>query len=115
MLDNFLEHFGVKGMKWGIRKDRKGSGKKTAEQTAKTLTNKELKKRVDRMNLEKQYASLAKKSEVSSKSKGKKIVDEVLADYGGRVVRGLTKKGAEATVTYVAEKAPELAQRRRGG
>jgi hypothetical protein len=107
MLDNFLEHYGVKGMKWGIRKDRKGSGKKTAEQTAKTLTNKELKKRVDRMNLEKQYSSLSKKAEAASKSKGKKIVDEVLADFGGRVVKDLTKSGADVTAKYITKKVGE--------
>jgi len=113
MPDNFLEHFGVKGMKWGIRKSR-GSGKKSAQQTAKTLTNKELKKRVDRMNMEKQYTSLAKKSAAASMSTGQKIVNNVLADYGGRVVKGLTQKGAEATVTYTAKKVEATLERRRG-
>jgi hypothetical protein len=108
MLDEFLEHYGVKGMKWGIRKSR-GSrkGKKTARQTAKTLTNKELKKRVDRLNMEKQYTDLARKDAKASMSRGQKIVNNVLSDYGGRVVRGLTKKGAEATVTYTAKKVSE--------
>lgn len=44
MPDNFLEHYGMKGMKWGIRKARKASKTKSAKETAKTLTNKELKK-----------------------------------------------------------------------
>ena len=112
MPDNFLEHFGTKGMKWGIRKDRKGSGKKSAQQTAKTLTNKELKKRVDRMNMEKQYTSLAKQSSAASMSKGQKIVNEAVSDFGGQVLKGLTKKGAKATVTYVAKKASERATAR---
>jgi len=112
MLDNFLEHFGVKGMKWGIRKDGKGSGKKSAQQTAKTLTNKELKKRVDRMNMEKQYTTLVKKSEAASVSKGQKIVNGVVSDYGSRVVRGLTKKGAEKTVEYTVKKVGEFSASR---
>jgi hypothetical protein len=107
MLDNFLEHFGTKGMKWGIRKDRKGSGKKSAKQTAKTLTNKELKKRVDRMNMEKQYSSLAKKDAEASMSKGQKIVNGVVADFGNRVVKDLTKRGAKVTGEYIAKKAGE--------
>lgn len=104
MQDNFLEHFGVKGMKWGIRKSRGSGKKKTAQQTAKTLTNKELKKRVDRMNMEKQYTKLAAGDAAASVSKGQKIVNSVVSDYGSRVVKGLTKKGAEASVTYVAKK-----------
>ncbi len=110
--DNFLEHYGKKGMKWGVRKARGSGKKKSAQQTAKTLTNKELKKRVDRMNMEKQYTSLAKKDAAASMSTGQKIVNNVLSDFGGRVVRGLTKKGAEATVEYAATKIPQL--RRRG-
>lgn len=35
-LDNFLEHHGVKGMKWGVRKDRKSSGKKKTSSTTKS-------------------------------------------------------------------------------
>ncbi len=107
MLDDFLEHYGTKGMKWGIRKSRGSGKKKTAQQTAKTLTNKELKKRVDRMNMEKQYTKLAAGDAAASVSKGQKIVNGVLSDFGGRVVKGLTKKGAEATVTYTAKKVSE--------
>jgi len=107
MLDNFLEHFGVKGMKWGIRKDGKGSGKKSAQQTAKTLTNKELKKRVDRLNMEKQYASLAKGDAAASMSTGQKIVNGVVADFGGRVLKDLTKRGAKVTGDYIAKKVGE--------
>lgn len=33
--DDFLEHYGVPGMKWGIRKDRKSSGTKKKSSTVK--------------------------------------------------------------------------------
>lgn len=41
-LDNtteFLEHYGVKGMKWGVRKKRKPTGKKKSGSVLKTLEN----------------------------------------------------------------------------
>lgn len=33
--DNFLDHYGVKGMKWGIRKERESSGKKKKSSTVR--------------------------------------------------------------------------------
>jgi hypothetical protein len=108
--EDFLEHFGVKGMKWGVRKDRsnapsgptpvklytkpgkgvtaakggKGHGvsedaaaKASTRQKAKAsstdaLSNAELKKLVERMNLEQQYKKLA--SQQSTQSAGAKFV-----------------------------------------
>jgi len=79
----FIEHFGTKGMRWGVRRSReeraKGSGEKeekegkkssssepkkvgaktnTAGKRAENLSDEELKKVVNRMNLEQQYARL---------------------------------------------------------
>ena len=37
-VDEFLAHYGVKGMRWGIRKDReKGSGRKKAKEDSQTM------------------------------------------------------------------------------
>ena len=47
--DKDITHYGVKGMHWGIRKDR---------DDPKTMTNEELQKAVNRMRLEKQYKDL---------------------------------------------------------
>jgi hypothetical protein len=33
--DNELKHFGVKGMRWGVRKDRSGSTKRTQRMAKK--------------------------------------------------------------------------------
>lgn len=71
-INNVLEHFGVKGMKWGVRRDAKSrpsSGdakksdavkKKRREKGAKSLTNKELKAAIERMRLEQQYKEMNK-------------------------------------------------------
>lgn len=67
---NFLEHFGTKGMRWGVRKPRnegarvrafgnKGKGKKPS---AKDLSDQELREVLNRMQMEKQYSQLTSSS-----------------------------------------------------
>jgi hypothetical protein len=74
----FLEHYGIRGMKWGQRKDKGGSSSSPPEHHAvsedaktakvlgakvkaggtKALSNKELRALVDRMNLEQNFAKV---------------------------------------------------------
>ena len=91
-MDNeYLEHYGVPGMHWGVRKTRNGTtlnsklsaktiNKKSSKKTkavsskqpsAKSLTDDELKARVTRLSLEKQYSAL----DQQQISKGKKVAD----------------------------------------
>ena len=99
MNEDYLCHHGVKGMKWGIRKNRKKtsffSRKKNNQQknqngsqnvkpakkkstSIKKLSDQELQNKVRRLQLEKQYRDL-KKDEVSA---GKKLVGEILKTSG---------------------------------
>ena len=100
-----LEHFGIKGMRWGVRrKSTKPSGdaatvdrlgKKLKVGGTKALTNKELKQVVDRMNLERQYKNLAPDS--PSKKAGKFVADMLLTAGKAEVsklVLGQTAKHA---------------------
>lgn len=76
--DYFLQHYGIKGMKWGVRRSdaqlaktspTKGASKdvknvqrllKTANASGtKALTNQEMQAVISRMSLEKQYSALA--------------------------------------------------------
>lgn len=74
-MNNELKHYGVLGMKWGVRKDRSSSAARRKAKTrgwskdakevnrikskkVSTLTNAELRKANDRMNLERTYKSL---------------------------------------------------------
>ena len=64
-LEDFLEHFGVKGMKWGVHRTKQAIVSKTQttpRKTVKTMTDTELKTVVDRMRLEQQYIQLKKQS-----------------------------------------------------
>lgn len=91
-VDEVIEHFGVKGMRWGKRKKVSG-GKETADSKnvssslakiksggTKALSNVELKAVVERMNLEQQYSKLA--THTTTILAGRKFGAEVLREVG---------------------------------
>lgn len=78
-MENELKHFGIMGMKWGIRRyqypdgTRTPAGKKrysSGKVDVKSMSDEDLKKAVTRGNLERRYASLSnsKKSGASSQA-----------------------------------------------
>lgn len=82
VLENSLEHYGVKGMKWGVRRknpsgEPASSDAERASQLtsrartsgSKALSNAELRTAIERMNLEQQYERLRPRS-TSEKVKG---------------------------------------------
>lgn len=98
-MDNELTHYGILGMKWGIRrfqnkdgsltprgKSRKKSGGNSApehedytkahsKKSVKSMSDAELRARLNRLQMEKNYQSLAGDGNVS---KGKSVVDNIL-------------------------------------
>jgi hypothetical protein len=88
MAKDTLEHFGKKGMKWGVRRSPKPGAsedaqrarayKKTAKRSgSKALSTKELKDLVTRMNLEQQYSRLSQGN--SKVEKGRDSVNSILS------------------------------------
>lgn len=100
--DNYnyeLYHWGIKGMKWGVRRYQKADGTRTAAgkkrrknrrgdihedyarahdgRSVKELSDKELRDRNNRLQMERQHADLTKKT-----SKGKKFVQGFIATAG---------------------------------
>lgn len=59
-IDDFLQHYGKKGMRWGSRKGKTSnkSSKSNSLPKAKDLSDEDLKKAVGRMQMEKQYNQL---------------------------------------------------------
>ena len=81
-----LMHYGVMGMRWGVRRaskrsggSKKGKNKKASRQPQqpqkkRRMSNKELTARVKRMQLEKQYRDLTNDLTPKTKSKMEKLV-----------------------------------------
>ena len=125
MLDtkmNDLLHHGVKGQKWGVRRERVSSGKsKRAQRKAEKLTRKEdaiamrkqtasvakskmsvykmsdseLQSKIKRMQLESQYMSLADSRSAYHQSSGQKFIKSVMG----------TKPVSDAAVNKIGQTA----------
>jgi hypothetical protein len=83
-----LEHHGIKGMRWGVRRGRNASGKPTRgtsrtvfEKHPKHLTSAELEARIRRMEAEKKYNELNKRDV----SRGEQLAGEILKNSGRAV------------------------------
>ena len=115
MEQNYLYHYGVLGMKWGVRRSRKASksSRKTARQKKEErysedykrtkalkkkklyeMSNAEIRELNNRMQLETQYKDL-KKRNVSA---GQKFVTEVLTDVGKQVLKETVKESMKGSV-----------------
>lgn len=100
-VEEFIEHYGVKGMRWGKRKSR---GSRNTERTVysrspKKLTSAELDKRIKRMETEKRYNDLNKRDV----GRGSQLAHEILTN-SGRTVATTVATGA---VLYAVKKAIE--------
>lgn len=81
----FIEHYGVKGMHWGVRhpRNRVSRGKKsrtTYQKPAHRLSDAELQKRIRRMEMEKRYKDL--NTEDTKVKKGKRVAGSILSNSG---------------------------------
>jgi 2'-5' RNA ligase len=119
---DFLQHYGVLGMKWGVRKASSGGGSGSSKtrppkapeavQTRATatkrraggvssLSNSELRSAIERMNLEKQYKQL----NPSTADRGKKLVKDLLVSTGKEVAKEVIKSAAKKGVDVAMESA----------
>ena len=101
---DYIIHYGIPGMKWGVRKSKSsGSSKKSKKKnyhddykkahdkkSVKYMSDQELRDRNNRLNAEKQYNQLIKKS-----GRGKKLINAYIA--GGTLLAG----AATATAAYM--------------
>ena len=119
-VQDFLEHVGVKGMKWGVRRTKAelekassdGAKTESIRTRAKTsgtnaLSNTELQTAIDRMRLEKQYSELA--SQTATKNAGQKFATALLGDISKsevtRVTKGAASLGVEAAIRKAGNEA----------
>ena len=108
--DSDIMHFGVLGMKWGVRKkknsvsrkeQKKRANKKTSrdynevdflrKREVKSLSNAQLKKAITRMQLEQQYKQLSEKDKSELYKFGKKFVNDLMTSTTQTVVNTISK------------------------
>lgn len=136
-IDEELYHWGIKGMRWGVRRYQNNDGTLTSEgkkrkrskkekidekakqenwsddakvaaeiktKSVKQMSNAELRKLNERIQLEKQYSQLTKKET----SKGKKVVTEILGgaakDTAKSYVTKYMKKGIDSGIAYAIDR-----------
>ena len=89
--DDYLVHYGVLGMKWGVRKDKTKGGSRKRKSTpvhddykkahggksVKSMSDSELRSVNNRLQMERQYSALTRKT-----SKGKKVVNALIKTAG---------------------------------
>jgi hypothetical protein len=104
-VDQFLSHHGVKGMKWGIRKDRRSGKTSTSSDHSAPgpheLSDDQLKAAIDRMRLEQQYHSLLHPQKPKNNSEaaafvkelGKNLVKTAVTSAGTAAIEKAMKKG----------------------
>lgn len=119
-MDNELYHHGIKGMRWGVRRyqnkdrTRTAAGKKRERKTLsadgkvrdarkkdlknrRTLSDSDIKKRIDRLKMEKEFKNLTEEDI----SPGKRAVKQILSSAGTKVAAGAIA-GATAYAIKVA-------------
>ena len=111
-LSDYLEHHGIKGMKWGVRKPRSSSGASPASRASgprtrkvqktrspsykkpsKTdlLSNDELRRSNERLRLEKEYNTLISEVKRQNRSKGQKFLQDTVMKVGQDILKDVVK------------------------
>lgn len=95
--DDVLAHYGVRGMRWGIRKSRiKGAKKWTSKKQAKIdgMSDDQLRRVNNRLRLEKEYRQLTQTRMERYRAKAGKVVEEAAANTLQNALQKNLKKAA---------------------
>lgn len=113
---DFLQHFGVKGMKWGVRRSKTSApahedaskaaavAKQVKQHGTHTVSNAELKALTERLNLEQNYSRLVAGNS-SEVKRGRDFATELLKDVGKQEAKKYAAKGASAGIDLLIKKA----------
>lgn len=108
-IDDYLAHYGVKGMRWGHRKNKTGGydyvGRKVKGGTldkpdVSKMSDEELRNRINRIKMETEYSQLTKRKP----GKAEKFVKNLLKKRATETIDRLTQQGARQGTDMLAEK-----------
>lgn len=125
MTQNELAHYGILGMKWGVRRTEtqlaRARGKKAPDEDAsddykkahskksvKSMSDKELRDRLNRLNMEQQYNKLT-----SEKSTGRKLVEQVVGNAAKELAKNYASKYMAKAAEAGIKAAIELAKKKK--
>ena len=97
-VDDFFEHFGVKGMRWGVRRNRNNTTTRQSlrpkkEQTdLSKMSDAELRTRINRIQMERQYRELTSPKGHKVQAEGQKYVKRILIDTAMNAVAEIVKE-----------------------
>lgn len=115
MADEVLEHFGVKGMRWGVRRTEAeihgdsaaatSAHRKAKKHGTQALSNQELQALITRMNLERQYSQVVPSSRGSKAARaGGKFAADILISVGKSQITKLATDHAAKLVAQALKK-----------
>ena len=111
----YLEHYGVLGMHWGVRKDRNGVRRGRRRRTPSEdyiltkdlrkkhlseMSNVELRQLNERLNLESQYLRMSQ----TKIHKGQKFIADILKEMGKEAAKNAVKETVKFTYTDARKK-----------
>lgn len=118
MSNNTLRHYGIFGMKWGVRRsptqlasvrgasmeNSSYTSKKDRKGTVRSMSDDELRQRINRLQMEKQYSQLTHRE----KSVGERFITNVLASAAqqtaSKYVSQYMSKGVDAIIKNITSK-----------
>ena len=112
MDNNELRHYGILGMRWGIRRSKKQLAKSNGENThadykkahgqadVKNMSDQELRNRLNRLQMESQYKQMSQ----TKISAGKKIAAGIVVGVGTTLAKDYLTKMAKGGIDAALEK-----------
>lgn len=88
-MQNSIHHYGIKGMKWGVRRTPSQLGHKPAKKKISEMSDNELQQKINRMLKERQYKDMIKPNYVKT---GERLVKGVLIAAGTELAKEYAKK-----------------------